>query len=40
MMLIYIFELVAVALRFGCERTCWATQSIACDLLVRILGNS
>ena len=39
MMLIYIFEVVATALRFECERACWVAQSIACDVLIRIIGN-
>jgi hypothetical protein len=39
MMLIYIFEVVAVALHFECESACWATQSLACDILVRVFGN-
>ena len=38
-MLIYIFEVVATALRFECERACWVAQSIACDILIRIIGN-
>jgi hypothetical protein len=39
MMLIYIFEVVATALSFECGRTCWVAQSIACDILVRVIGN-
>ena len=39
MMLIYIFEVVATALRFECERACWVAQSLACDVLIRIIGN-
>ncbi len=39
MMLIYIFEVVATALRFECERACWVAQSIACDVLIRQLRD-
>jgi len=40
MMLIYIFEIVVVALRFESEKACWAAQWIACDILVRVIGNT
>jgi hypothetical protein len=39
MMLIYIFEVVATALRFEYESACWAAQSIACEILLRVIGN-
>jgi hypothetical protein len=39
MMLIYIFEVVAAALSFECESACWAAQSIACDILLKVIGN-
>jgi hypothetical protein len=40
MMLIYILEVIALALRIECGRACWVAQSIACDILVRIIGNT
>jgi len=40
MMLIHIFEVVVTALRFECEKACWVAQSIACDVLIKIIGNS
>jgi hypothetical protein len=39
-MLILILEVVAAALCFECGSAFWAAQSIACDILVRIIRNT